>query len=186
MRKGQLSFDAMIAIIVLLVTIQLFITLTNDIKESQEIMGVRAQQKSIALGIERVLQSAVMLSTTSIEPETVLGGGPSILYNPPNVPFLISYKVPKLEGGNWDVESCTVSMGAPKPTLVGGVESLTEYDAIVVDTTLKEKGASNPKIIRVETTVPINVLKEFFNAEKELDCKNGGDIFEIREGGVRP
>lgn len=159
--KGQLSFDMMIAIIVLLVTMQLFITLTGDIKESQEVMGIRAQQKSIALGIERVLQSGMIFSTGASEV----------------IPFEIKYVVPKIMAQNGSELGCSITIET-KPTT--GVKNLVNYTEIIVRssaTTTTLPNVTAGKII--ETRVPINVPNGFLNyGTTGFEC---GKLATIRE-----
>lgn len=160
MRKGQLSFDMMIAIIVLLVTVQLFITLTNDMKESQEVMGIRAQQKSIALGIEGVLQGAMTFGGAGIGGLSDISGDSGQMF-----PFAIEYRIPEIKNGMGETIKCAISVS--DPTYEGVVAADTR---IVVTSTVDRR--------EIRTAVPINIKSGFFWYETSLEC---GGKMHIRE-----
>lgn len=106
--KGQVSFDLIIAILVLLIVVQLFQGVIADAAASQESISIRTQQKTIGRELARVIDSAVMLSSSA-----------------PEFPFEIEYTIPQVYSAGSAVPlGCDIQVTSEKISLES--ETLTE------------------------------------------------------------
>ncbi|MBU0662363.1 hypothetical protein KKH30_02880, partial [Candidatus Micrarchaeota archaeon] len=144
-------------VLVLLLVIQLFLGVSKDMGATQEEIGIRTQHRSIALGIERVLLSGIVMSS----------GGPNTTSD--KVPFLIQYRVPmiKMPGGE---AGCVVDFGMG----IVDEKNLIQSTEISVE-------SSTSKGLLIRTVMPMSVAKGHFNVSpNRVIC---GEVLEITGAG---
>jgi len=157
MKKGQISFDLILAVLVLLLVIQLFLGVSKDMGTTQEEIGIRTQHRSIALGIERVLLSGIVMSS----------GGPDTTSD--KVPFLIQYRVPmiKMSGGE---AGCVVDFGM----------GIVDEKNLIQSTEISVESYTSKGLL-IRTVMPMSVAKGHFNvSSNRVIC---GEVLEITGAG---
>lgn len=114
--KGQVSFDLIIAILVLLIVVQLFQGVIADAAASQESISIRTQQKTIGRELARVIDSAVMLSSKE----------------QPEFPFEIEYTIPQVYSAKQLISAGCVK--SPDCTCTINIARSANYDIIGITT----------------------------------------------------
>ena len=98
MRKGQISFDFMLALIIITVFTQTLIGLSSQFKETQDIITIRAQEKQIAIDLARIINYNKTLD--------------------PAATTSMNYKIPYIYVGGYGVPvGCDIDVGSSEITV---------------------------------------------------------------------
>ncbi len=122
MQKGQLSFDFILALIMITILAQVIVGFSGQFRATQDIITIRAQEKQIALGLARIIDYK----------KTVDPGASS----------QITYKIPEIYvGGTGALETipCTISVENTEITVT--VDD-SDYDKLAEPVSLEIKTAN--------------------------------------------